>query len=433
MLDALKNIEAEQNILGTFLLDSSSRKYLHEINHEYFSDNLHQAIYTSIKKLNAGGKEVDYMTVNEELKKLGADSQLNYLMDLGTSRIRSMSKDHINILKDRYKRRKTIDQLHESIEQIYNIDNDITGINSTIAAQIDNINFDTQIIDDSPKSVIERVREDLKKATDLEKLEQYKYGMPELDELTAGLHPEETTTIAAATGVGKTAFALQIATRLATKGLKVLMVSREMSDVQVMKRILTTLSGIDGNKFRTRQFTKSERNKIDGLLSAVQSNMPLYINTSCRTVTEIKNRLRQLKADVLIVDYLQLVTPDKSEGNREREVAKISRELKNISLDFKIPVIQLSQLNQDGSTRESKAIEQDSNNVIKLIRPDESLMEKIVNDESNNITYPLIETVKKNDTEIIKIVLEKQRDGRTGVFYQFYIKNRLTFKSIPKG
>lgn len=432
MLDNLKSLEAERNTLGTFVIDSDSRKYFSEINTDYFTNEFHKAIFQSINKLHNKGQDIDYITINEELKKIGYKDNLMYLIDLTNNAISSISKTHIKILKDRFKRRKTFELLQKSMQDILNLETEITGINSTIAARIDGINFEDEVISDSLKSVVGRVREDLKKAADPEKIDQYKYGIPELDTLTAGLHPEETTTIAADTGIGKTALALQIGQRLALHGLKVLFISREMSDIQVIKRILTSITGINGNKFRTRIFNKKEWKQIDNILTAIAADMPFYINTSCSTVTEIKNRLRQLKADVLIVDYLQLITPEQSERNREREVAKISRELKNISLDFKIPVIQLSQVGPDGGTRESKAIEQDSNNVIKLVKPTATELEKIINDDSNDITWPLIENARKNDTEIIQVILEKQRDGRTGKFYQFYIKNRLTFKSIPK-
>lgn len=430
MLDRLESVEAEQNLLGTLIMNPDSRKHLTEINEDYFSYEAHKTTFNSIKKLHSKGEVIDYITINEELKKHGLDGELNYLVDLTIAALPTLSKGHIKILEDRYKRRKIIKLLQQSMTEIMDLDKDISGINSTVAAKIDKINFNSKSYDDNPRSVAERVRQDLKKAVDPEKIDQYKYGIKELDQLTAGIHPEEVTTIAGESGVGKTAFALQVARRISVKGLKTLFISREMSDIQVLKRILTSITGIDGNKFRTRTFTKNEWDEIEKILLIFEEEMNLHINTTCRTVTEIKNRLRQLKADVIIVDYLQLLTPEKNEKSREREVATISRELKNISLDFKIPVISLSQLNEDGKIRESRAVFHDSNNVIKLFKPDEDKIEKLVNDSKNSITYNMLKKAKELDTELIEVFLEKQRDGRTGRFYQFYIKNRLTFKSI---
>ena len=100
--------------------------------------------------------------------------------------------------------------------------------------------------------------------------EQYRYGIKELDNMTWGLHKEELTTIGAKSGVGKTAFALQIATTILLKGLKVLIVSREMSDIQIFKRILVSYTGIESNKFRSRAFTQKEWIRIKKEMDAIK-------------------------------------------------------------------------------------------------------------------------------------------------------------------
>ena len=169
----------------------------------------------------------------------------------------------------------------------------------------------------------------------------------------------------------------------------------------------------------------------------MKNNLDLYINTEISTVTEIKKRTRQLKPDVVIIDYLQLLTPEQSEGSREREVATISREIKNMTQDFKIPIIQLSQLNDEfgdfrpkgeRAMRESKAIYQNSNNVIYIHKPNEKEVKRHL--DKNKISMEQFGLINEQGNDLVEIILDKQRDGMTGMFLQQYIKKKLTFAQL---
>ena len=377
MRDKWSYIQSKQrkNIIGAILV--GNHKLLEVVNIDYFYTSNLKAIFKAIMDLKGKGIDADLATITKQLENNKTFNPLFEIMDIISHTLPTEIPANIKLLKDLYKRRVTINLLQKSIHQLGDINKEVDNINTSIASKIDSLTLDNDVKDDSTPNIIERLKEDLMSAQDNN--EQYRYGIKELDNMTWGLHKEELTTIGAKSGVGKTAFALQIATTILLKGLKVLIVSREMSDIQIFKRILVSYTGIESNKFRSRAFTQKEWIRIKKEMDAIKNNIDLNVNTEISTITEIKRRVRQLKPDVLIVDYLQLLTPEKTEGSREREVATISREMKNITQDFKIPVIQLTQLNDqfgdsrprgERAMRESKAIYQNSNNVIYIHKPE---------------------------------------------------------------
>ena len=169
-------------------------------------------------------------------------------------------------------------------------------------------------------------------------------GFYDLDKMTAGLHPEELTIIAARPGVGKTAYAIQMMLNMAKKGVKCLFVSREMSQMQLAKRILANIAMVDGQKLRfCKSLTDDDWAKIGFAVSDI-CKLPIELNDKLATIQEIRAYCRELKnkdsIDLLIVDYLQLCRSLKRTENRRQEIEDISRQLKEISLEFSIPVVE---------------------------------------------------------------------------------------------
>lgn len=435
----LYSIQAEENIISALLMNKVG--ILEEIKLDYFYDKDNRTILKAIMDLDSKGIGIDYANISKQLEQNKADSSaILKVPDIIGNTLHAELEGNIKLLRDLYKRRIAIDTLEKGVYQISNIDNSIDSITATIAEKIDQITYDDEPSNDDTHNTTKRLEKDLKSAVNKEEIEKYKYGIPQLDSWTWGLHKEELTTVAAKSGVGKTAFALQVASRLLINGLKVLIVSREMSDVQILKRILVSYTGIDSNKFRSRTFTKKEWEIVNENIRAIRDFMDLYINTEISTVTAIKKRIRQIKPDVVIIDYLQLLTPEKSMNNREREVATISREIKGITSDFKIPIIQLSQLNDsfgdsrpqgERAMRESKAIYQDSNNVIYIHKPNEKEFDSHMKKGKISVEQYIRITDQGND--IVEIILDKQRDGMTGSFLQQYVKNKLRFQSLEEG
>lgn len=219
-------------------------------------------------------------------------------------------------------------------------------------------------------------------------------------------------------GVGKTTFALQIADRIASKGKKVAYISLEMSEEQIIQKILAKRTRINSRKIRNGDLTDEEVAKVSVTCNEI-SQIPISILTKTNTIQEIEIEARRMKnrnsIDLLIIDYLQLVRNIGNFKSREQEVADISRTLKLLSLDANIPIIALCQLNRNASRseptladiRESGAIEQDADNVIFLYQ-------------------------QEAEEDIVTVDLQKQRSGNTGSFKLIFNKINSEFRNIER-
>ena len=245
----------------------------------------------------------------------------------------------------------------------------------------------------------------------------YKYftGIFDLDKITNGLHEEELTIIGARPGVGKTTFALQIAHKIADKGITVGIISLEMSDTQLVQKLISKAAHVDSNKLRTGNLDLTEQEKI-AIAEGEISDLPFFINTKIRNIEEIETYARKLKnknnLGLLIIDYIQLVKSKNKFNSREQEVAEISRTLKLLSLELKIPIIGLCQLNRNAARseptladlRESGAIEQDADNVIFIYKENENteqeLVENVIIDLQKQRAGGLTKVVVKFDKKV---------------------------------
>ena len=240
----------------------------------------------------------------------------------------------------------------------------------------------------------------------------YKYftGIFDLDKVTNGLHEEELTIIGARPGVGKTTFALQIAHKIANKGLGVGIISLEMSETQIIQKLISKIANIDSNKLRTGNINEKDLEKI-AIAEGEISELPIFINTRVRSIEEIEIYARKLKnknnLGLLIIDYIQLVKSKNKFNSREQEVAEISRTLKLLSLELKIPIIGLCQLNRNAAKteptladlRESGAIEQDADNVIFIYKEND-------NEENKLVENVIIDLQKQRAGGLTKLTLK---------------------------
>lgn len=220
-------------------------------------------------------------------------------------------------------------------------------------------------------------------------------------------------------GVGKTTFALQLAEKIASKNKSVAYVSLEMSDEQIIQKILSKRTKINSRKIRNGDLDDEEMTKVSVACSEI-TEIPINILTKTNTIQQIEIEARRMKnrkkLDLLVIDYLQLVRNIGNFKSREQEVADISRTLKLLSLELEIPIIALCQLNRNASRneptladiRESGAIEQDADNVIFL--------------------YPQ----EEDNNNIITVDLQKQRAGNTGSFKLKFNKINSEFINIER-
>jgi replicative DNA helicase len=417
--------EIEQSILGCFLTDKNTLINIDSIKENDFTSIANKAIFEGIKQLYTDDKLVDLPSVYEAINK---KVNLSYITSICTFAQVYSIQQHIEILKDKSKRRYIYETFRNTLERLEN-DEDIDSILGNLDVVTKKIDEGTTQADD-PQSILMELLDDLENTEKAPMM----YGLEKLDFLTGGIHKGELITLAAKSGVGKTALALQIIRNAAKANKKILFVSREMDKKQIYKRLLTAYTGIESIKLKTKKFEERDWKKVtDGLGTLGQ--LGIYVNDKLSTVNQIRSRVRQLKPDLVVVDYLQLLQPNASQNNREREVAQMSRDLKNMTLDFEIPIIQLSQLNDENkdsrpterSLRESKAIYHDSNCVIFIHEPTGKDLEEVLT--KMKLSKDGYERLKESGAKIVEIILDKQRDGSRGKFVQLYVGNRLHFQT----
>ena len=411
--------EAEQAVLGSMLTDKEAIISAIEILKEedfYREDN--KAIYGAILNLYNRAEPIDVITLKAELSSLGkldAVGGLEYLAELPEKVPTTANVDkYIKIVEEKSVLRSLLRTANEIIKLGYDESQEVDLIMDQAEKKI----FDTiQARNQKGYFSIKDILVDT--FTELEQLynqKQHITGVPtgfsDLDYKTAGLHNSDLILVAARPAMGKSAFALNIASYAATRGnTPVAIFSLEMSKEQMVNRILCSEAMVDSNKVRTGKIDDEDWAKL-AEASGTLSEAKMFIDdTPGISIMEIRAKCRKLKLEqnigLVVIDYLQLVqASNKRSGSREQEISEISRSLKILAKEINVPVIALSQLSRApeqrpdhrpmlSDLRESGAIEQDADIVMFLYRDD------YYNEDSE----------KKNQAEVI---IAKHRSGSTG-------------------
>ena len=431
------DVEAEQAVLGSMLTDKDAVISAIEVLKEedfYRTDN--RAIYEAILNLYNRAEPVDIITVKAELESLGKFEQvggLEYLASLPDKvPTTANATKYIKIVEEKSTLRNLIKTANEIIELGYDPTEDVSDIMEGAEKKIFNI---MQNNDKKSYVAIKDVLVD--SFTQLEELynrKQHITGVPsgftELDYKTAGFHSSDLVLIAARPAMGKTAFALNIATNAAVRAnVPVSIFSLEMSKEQLVNRILCSEAMVDSNKVRTGKLEEDDWTKLAGSIGPL-SEAEIYIDdTPGISITEIRAKCRKLKLEknigMVVIDYLQLVQgSNKRNGSREQEISEISRSLKILAKEIGVPVIALSQLSRAAEQRpdhrpmlsdlrESGAIEQDADIVMFLYRDD----------------YYNKDSEKK---DIAEVIIAKHRGGSTGTVELLWLGNYTKFVNLEK-
>ena len=386
------NSEAEQAVLGAILMDPEALASAMEIlpSGDYFYLSTHKQIYNAMIELFTLSKPVDIVTVLNSIngKREAPDGDIkNYLMNLADfcpsiSRVR----DYAIIVRDKYLLRSLIVSSREIIEDAASAGEDVSKVIDSAEQRI----FD--IRDNKSKTGLEPIgdviletfdRLDLLNSEESELYKGIPTGIGLLDNVITGLNRSDLILLAARPGMGKTIFALNIAKHVALKcKRKVAFFSLEMTKEQLASRLLSMEALISGTTLRTGKLSTDEWVR---LIEAgdVLSKTNMYLDdTPGINVPEIKAKLRRLKGvDLLIIDYLQLMSASRRIDNRVQEISEITRNLKILAKEFNVPVLTLSQLSraseqraehkpQLSDLRDSGSIEQDADIVLFLYRED---------------------------------------------------------------
>jgi len=430
-----QNIEAEQAVLGAIFLEPSALTLASEILiPEDFYRASHQKIFNVMLELNDQGKAVDLVTVTEELAaaKLIEDiGGVSYLSDLSgsvptaanieyyariveeKSLLRRLIRTATNIASDGYSREDEVEALLSEAEK-----------SIMEVAQRKNAGAFHNI-----KDVLVRTYDNIEEMHNrVGDITGISTGFAELDRMTAGFQRNDLIIVGARPSVGKTAFALNIAANVATKtGENVAIFSLEMGAEQLVMRMLCSEGNIDAQRLRTGSLTDDDWGKLTMAMGSL-SNSGIFIDdTPGVRISDIRSKCRRLQQEhglgMILIDYLQLILGSGRSGeNRQQEVSEISRSLKQLARELKVPVIALSQLSrgveqrQDkrpmmSDIRESGSIEQDADIVAFLYRDD----------------YYDKESENKN---IIEIIIAKQRNGPTGTVALAFVKEYNKFVNL---
>ena len=431
------DLEAEQAVIGSMLTDKDAVVSSIEILKEedfYREDN--KAIYSAILNLYNRAEPIDIITVKSELESMGKFEQvggLEYLAELPEKVPTTANAiKYIKIVEEKAILRNLIKTANEIIELGYDPTEDVEDIMESAEKKIFNIMQDKNQKGYTPiKDVL------VESFTQLEELynrKQHITGVPtgfsELDYKTAGFHGSDLILIAARPAMGKSAFALNIATNAAIKSnTPVAIFSLEMSKEQMVNRILCSEAMVDSNKVRTGKLEEDDWVKLAGAIGPL-SESEIYIDdTPGISVMEIRAKCRKLKLEknigMVVIDYLQLVQgSNKRNGSREQEISEISRSLKILAKEIDVPVVALSQLSRAveqrpdhrpmlSDLRESGAIEQDADIVMFLYRDD----------------YYNQESEKK---DIAEVIIAKHRGGSTGTVDLLWLGSYTKFVNLEK-
>ena len=387
--------ELEQIVLGALMLEQDAIDRISGIvDEECFYKPINREIYTAIQCLNVEHQPIDLLTTYERLKGskiFEANGGIGYLSGL-TSLIASAIhiEAHARILREKQLKRALIRYCMELQQKAFDESEDIADVLNEFANAADNLTDITCVGIDTVTAAT-AVKDCLISFTDKqEKLKSgiitgIPTGLLQLDKMLGMLQGGQMIVIAARPGMGKTAFALNLSCAAASSGYKSAFLSLEMGENELTNRLLLReCTNTRSDVLKNTKATEAETMEINRAAGIIERLPITFIKNNSVTINTLKSRCRTLKKrgnlDLLVIDYLQLMTGDKA-NNREQEIAKISRELKKIAMELNIPVVVLSQLSREIEKRENKkpqlsdlresgAIEQDADVVLMINRPE---------------------------------------------------------------
>lgn len=411
-----QNIEAEQSVIGSMILDKNSIAAATEVlrSDDFYREN-HKIIYGAIMQLFQKDIPVDMITLIEHLRsteKLEGSGGITYISELCNS-VPSTANLHsyIEIVKNKAVLRRLIKSSNEIIDESYNQQDNVPKVLDSAEKKIFNIAQNKSTSDfEALSTVLERGFSEIERLYNNKgEVTGVPSGFPELDAKTSGFQKGDMVLIAARPSMGKTTFALNLAEYAALRAAKSIVVfSLEMSKEQLAYKLLCSEANVDMLKLRTGNLEDSDWDNI-AKASGPLAEAKIYIDdTAGISVMEMRSKCRRIKIehgiDMIVIDYLQLMSG--SGESRQQEVSEISRSIKALAKEMQCPVIALSQLSRApeqrtdhrpmlSDLRESGSIEQDADIVMFLYRDE----------------YYDKETEDKNVAECI---IAKQRNGPTG-------------------
>lgn len=435
------NLEAEQSVLCSAMIDQeASINILARLNENDFYSEAHREIFKAMLALYAQNKPVDFVMLSDYLQtkdKLRAIGGVSYLTSL-TNVLPSSAyySSYVEIVKKNSTLRQIIEASNEIIKRAYSSESDdALGFAEKSIFEIAEKGQATTLenLANSLTDVMENFEEIHK---DGGKVRGVPTGFYQLDRITNGLQKSDLILLAARPSVGKTSLAMNIVSNAALEaGAKCAVFSLEMSKQQLAQRMLCSVANVDMTKALHGELTEADWTKLWKAHKKL-SNCKIYADdNSLNTPNQILSKCRKLKRekglDLIMIDYLQLMTADSKSDNRQTEVSEISRKMKILAKEINVPVILLSQLSRAveqrqgkmpmlSDLRESGAIEQDANIVMFIHRPD---IESPANADAD-------QTEKKPRDYTVQLVIAKHRNGELANIPLAWVGSRVSFANL---
>ena len=419
--------ELEDSVIGALMIEKEAYGTVADLlRPEVFYKDQNRMVFEAIRELAAKDQPIDVMTVGEKMKTQGTLEKaggLVYLADL-SRRVASAAhlRYHAQIIAQKATARDLIAMAAQIEAKAYDETQDIDDLMQEAEAGIFEITQRSQKRDVTQiDPVIEEAFKRMEKAAqNTGSISGIPSGFNALDKITSGWQTPDLVIIAARPAMGKTAFVLSMAKHMAIdREIPTAIFSLEMSNVQLVNRLIMNVCEIEGEKIKTGKMSKADSQKLNTKIN-IMKGKPLYMDdTPSLSIFELRSKARKLVHDhgvrIIIIDYLQLMNAQGSSfGSREQEVSIISRGLKGLAKELDIPIIALSQLNRgveartgiEGKTpqlsdlRESGAIEQDADMVCFIHRPE---YYHIYTDEKS----------AKDLRGLAQIIVAKHRNGAT--------------------
>lgn len=385
--------DAEKSVLGSIMLNKEALFDVMELlRADDFYSEMHKEIYEAIGVLHKNGSPVDFLTVSEELKKRNSLEMVggrSYVANLAsTVPSTANALEYAKIIEEKAILRRLINASSEIMEEAYRGSIEPETVLDHAEQSIFTI---AQIRQRKDYELLKEILfGNIKRIDEISKLEGQLTGIgtgfKDLDKLTSGLQKSDLIIVAARPSMGKTAFALNIARHAGLKNRgSVLIFSLEMSREQLGQRFLAMESRVDMNKIKTGSLERNDWNNLHEAMDLLSESNIYIDDTPGISVMEIRNKCRRLKAekglDLVVVDYLQLMSYEGRAESRQQEVTALSRYLKQLAREIECPVMVLSQLSRApelrsdhrpmlSDLRESGSIEQDADIVMLLYRDD---------------------------------------------------------------
>ncbi len=431
-----QSLEAEQSVIGSMIMDRDAIDAVKDtISDEDFYHPDLKIIYEVIVELYNQNKPVDLVTLQSALTDRDVLDQvggIEYLSKLAMAVPTSAhAKHYAAIVKEKSTLRKVIKATQEIMADSYDGTIPVDGVLNTAEERIFNI---VQNRDSGEFTAVSELVNPMLNKLELLTKNQGKVtgistGFLDLDYRTAGMQPSDLVLVAARPSMGKTAFALNVVQHAAVREKKVCaLFSLEMSKDQLLNRMVCSEAMVDAQKVRTGDLEDSDWSKIS-MGAVILAESPIYIDdTPGITIADMRAKCRKLKMDkgldLIMIDYLQLMSGNGKTQSREQEISEISRGLKALAREMSAPVVALSQLSRAcesradhrpmlSDLRESGAIEQDADVVMFLYRDE----------------YYHPESEQKNQAELI---IAKQRNGPTGTVNLVWIGQYTKFKNMAQ-